>query len=160
MRDDRYLGEIYHHGIKGMKWGVRRSPEQLGHAPKGKVAKSAEDVTIEGEFYRSGKGFSIHQDKLAKFCLQPGGKHSEQFFKLGYTADDSKRLFRDIEKGYDPSKRILDSTIDSGKVKFSIPMKLGVTSTRLFRTVWQEDGSEDRSRFITAYIDRRLKEDD
>lgn len=26
--------ELYHHGIKGMKWGVRRSPEQLGHKPQ------------------------------------------------------------------------------------------------------------------------------
>lgn len=23
--------EMYHHGIKGMKWGVRRTPEQLGY---------------------------------------------------------------------------------------------------------------------------------
>ena len=23
--------ELYHHGIKGQKWGVRRTPEQLGH---------------------------------------------------------------------------------------------------------------------------------
>jgi hypothetical protein len=27
--------EIWHHGIKGMHWGERRTPEQLGHAPKG-----------------------------------------------------------------------------------------------------------------------------
>lgn len=25
--------ELYHHGIKGMKWGIRRTPAQLGHRP-------------------------------------------------------------------------------------------------------------------------------
>ena len=25
--------ELYHHGIKGMKWGIRRTPAQLGHKP-------------------------------------------------------------------------------------------------------------------------------
>lgn len=160
MRDDRYLGAIYHHGIKGMKWGVRRSPEQLGHAPKGKVAKSAEDVTIDGEFYRSKKGFSIHQDKLAKFCLLPGGKHSEQFFKLGYTANDSERLFRDVEKGYDPSRKFGRIDLEDGHVKTSIPIRLGVTAQQVFRTVWKDDGPDGEDRFLTAYIDRRLKEEE
>lgn len=160
MRDDRYLGEIFHHGIKGMKWGVRRSPEQLGHGPKEKIAKAADNGIMDGEFYRSKKGFSIHQDKLRAFCLKPGAKHAEQFFKLGYTERDEKRLFRDIEKGYDVSKKTIENVLSSGKTKFSIPMKLGVTSTRIFRTVWREDGPEDTSRFVTAYIDRRLKEDD
>lgn len=26
-----YPSELYHYGVKGMKWGVRRTPEQLGH---------------------------------------------------------------------------------------------------------------------------------
>lgn len=25
------MNELYHYGILGMKWGVRRTPEQLGH---------------------------------------------------------------------------------------------------------------------------------
>lgn len=29
-----YQDELYHYGIKGMKWGVRRTAEQLGHTVK------------------------------------------------------------------------------------------------------------------------------
>ena len=40
---------VYHHGIKGMKWGVRRTPEQLGHRPKprlpSRLSKSKPDDT-------------------------------------------------------------------------------------------------------------------
>lgn len=34
MTYDEYIirsRELYHYGVKGMKWGVRRTPEQLGH---------------------------------------------------------------------------------------------------------------------------------
>ncbi len=32
-------GELYHHGILGQRWGVRRTPEQLGHGPSGNSSK-------------------------------------------------------------------------------------------------------------------------
>ena len=35
-----YGGELFHHGIKGMKWGVRRTPEQLGHRTTNKSVAS------------------------------------------------------------------------------------------------------------------------
>ena len=34
-----YTNELYHYGVKGMKWGVRRTPEQLGRK-KSKVEKT------------------------------------------------------------------------------------------------------------------------
>lgn len=41
---------LMHYGIKGMKWGVRRTPEQLGHRPKKAFAKSNKNGTILEEF--------------------------------------------------------------------------------------------------------------
>ena len=49
--------ELYHYGVKGMKWGVRRTPEQLGHRKPAKqaVVKSSNRSTIVQEAIRSGK---------------------------------------------------------------------------------------------------------
>lgn len=46
--------ELYHHGIKGMKWGIRRTPEQLGHhavfkPSKGGTYNSKDVVFISGK---------------------------------------------------------------------------------------------------------------
>ena len=42
MRSDSYL---CHHGVKGQRWGIRRTPAQLGHAIKKKVKKFEKNVT-------------------------------------------------------------------------------------------------------------------
>ena len=34
------MSELYHYGIKGMKWGIRRTPAQLGHKTKAKKQSS------------------------------------------------------------------------------------------------------------------------
>lgn len=65
--------ELYHYGIKGMKWGVRRTPEQLGHknlkgAKTSNLDKWGEDedhnlLWIAGQ---SGSGKSTTAVSLAK----------------------------------------------------------------------------------------------
>lgn len=38
--------ELYHYGVKGMKWGVRRTPEQLGRRKKQSIKVHASGVPI------------------------------------------------------------------------------------------------------------------
>ena len=37
------MSELMHYGVLGMKWGVRRTPEQLGHKPKTKKKMTADE---------------------------------------------------------------------------------------------------------------------
>lgn len=68
-----YPVELYHHGVKGMKWGVRRTPEELGH--KKKVAKSSHNDTIVKDAIASGKvSTRINKDKQKRHTKTYHGK--------------------------------------------------------------------------------------
>ena len=93
----------------------------------------------------------IANEKIERFCLLPGAKHSEDFFGVGYRPDDRILLINDILDGFDMTKAV-DAAVSPENVrKFSIFMYLGVSRKKRFRTVWQQDTPHSISRFITAY---------
>lgn len=92
---------LYHYGVKGMKWGIRRYQNSDGSLTE--VGKSHHALAKRGKdgIITSGKGFSIHRDKIEKYMLKRGAKHAEDFFNVGYSEKDAVRLYRDIERQYD-----------------------------------------------------------
>lgn len=125
---------------------------------RSKVVKTDEHVKTINGVYHSVKGFCIAERKLSGFCLKPGSKHSDHFFRIGYGETDAELLFRHIETGYDASKK-MDVCFAGEAEKFCIPMTLGVTVKWTFRTAWQIDKPGDKPRFISAYHDDSLRED-
>ena len=76
--------ELYHHGIKGMKWGVRRTPAQLGHDTGGidlqKTKKKVEAAnTIVNESQNINKKVSSRkQRKIQKQQVQNARAMTDQ----------------------------------------------------------------------------------
>ena len=75
-------GELYHHGIKGQKWGVRRFQNKDGSlTPAGKKRydepnvgrKTSESVTIDGQTFKVyGRNNKQYADKVAKKAKDMG----------------------------------------------------------------------------------------
>lgn len=51
--------EIWHHGIKGQKWGIRHTPEQLGHKTGGSKSTSAKKDDTHDDHKRAHDNKSV-----------------------------------------------------------------------------------------------------
>lgn len=105
--------------------------------------------------YHSPKGFTAAVGKLAKYCLNPEKKHSQDFYDVGYKQTDSDLLFHHIEEGFDMDKKTGMRKSLRGEDQFVIPMELGVTARKIFTTSWQIDKEGDLPKLTSAYRDRR-----
>lgn len=89
--------KLYHYGVKGMKWGVRRTPAQLGHTTGTKKKKSGPSVLSKAKTAISNRREANKQKKA-----EASAKKSQKK-RLSEMSDDElqaqiKRL--ELEKRY------------------------------------------------------------
>lgn len=77
---DKIMDELEHHGIKGMKWGVRRTPEQLGHRKEKRAKNKAEkkakkDAKRREKILRDPKKLSKHLYEFSDAEITNSLKH-------------------------------------------------------------------------------------
>lgn len=105
------MNELYHHGIKGQKWGVRRTPEQLGHKsiPKNRDKPDKRyDPPYSKEEVLKNYGPKLYnklsKDPAHKFRMDTGIEliHQEPSIK------ELNRIFKNWNYMSDSQKRISD----------------------------------------------------
>ena len=93
-----HSNELYHHGIKGMKWGVRRTPAQLGYKPT--AGSRIKTKLNDPEFQRKAA-------TAAKIALTVGAMYA------GHKIVNDPRV---LKAGKDLASNVLANT---GKIKAS-----------------------------------------
>lgn len=121
MNNFYYENYLMHHGIKGMKWGIRRTPAQLGHDTSKSTKKQA----------KTDKAAERKQAKAANRAEKQRRKKLRANRRLMSDADMKKEIDRlTSEKKL---KDLIDDDISSGRKM--VDKLLGSATGRIFTSM-------------------------
>lgn len=116
--------ELYHYGIKGMKWGVRRTAAQLGHVVKNKAKNGYETAKRAYDTHKANK----RAKEAAKMAEQRAKITNPKKLTTEELNARIKRLqlektYKDLMKDTETAKRgknfVMDVLESSGKNLFT-----------------------------------------
>lgn len=134
------------------KFKLPEQRERIYADIRGRVAPSQHTYKVYQTVEENRKKVEIPAAKIDSFFLKPGAKHAQEFFDVGYSEKDSKRLHRDILSQYNEGKAVDKKKLPDGAERFSIFMELGIgDKQKTFRLVWQKDSEDAKPRLITGH---------
>lgn len=133
---ESYRDELYHHGVKGMKWGVRRSRLQLGYRRPEKLTAGKNDTAVtkraksdynklsDSEFrMKYGNSKKGYAKRVAKSAT--GDPYADRRAKMTKTDRGKKRFDKAVDKEADymtsvnqanKAKKVNDSRSTGSKI--------------------------------------------
>lgn len=136
---------IYHHGIKGQKWGVRRTAEQLGHA----VVKGGRKA---GRFLSISSKHAVQSVKNKNAQKKQNKENSSQDWRTLSDEELSRRISRlKLEKSY------MDAYRDVHPDKVSKGRKFVEASGRVLGKSMKNIGEQATTYVIGKEINKVLK---
>jgi hypothetical protein len=113
--------DLTHYGVLGMKWGVRRTPKQLGHKPakrKTKQKSSVKDVKrmSDDELRKAVNRLQLERQysQLSKGDITRGKQYAQNIFKAGTTIASVTGTALAIYNNIDKIKTIIEKANAKG----------------------------------------------
>lgn len=151
--------ELYHHGIKGQKWGIRRTAAQLGHRVAG-AAKKTGKVLYKGAS-KAGKAtgkFVKKEAGVAKKAAVTKIKqtHAENKEKRYYAKLHKKKLSQMTDKEIkDLTDRVKkEATLKDAKYESRVQ-----NARKFYKTVAQQPVNTFFSTYTKNAVEKAFKED-
>ena len=79
-----YPSSLYHHGIPGMKWGVRRTKEQLGYDKSARAVINSGDISKQVNAEKQNQHIKGHKDYIEGRSMFDG------------TLEDAQKLINEL----------------------------------------------------------------
>lgn len=110
--------ELYHHGIKGMKWGIRRTPAQLGHrTSSGKRKRSTSDRVSKAIANLKKKRQASRVEKAKQKELSKQAEKDNKLLKKSIDSMSDEELNRAINRARmeDTYRQLRPEKVSAGK---------------------------------------------
>lgn len=106
--------ELYHFGIKGMKWGIRRTPIQLGHKTKNKNQRKNDKQALNKKARIDKKKREVLKSRSAKELYKYANlfdtrELKEAYNRLQLERDIQNLVPKEVKKGQNFTQKVIKS---------------------------------------------------